>query len=158
MADGLTGRIVGGDKLAKKLLKTPVDVDAALEKVFQDVAGDIRDEAKSRVPVGTGRLRDSITVKKRKKKNSVFRSVQTGTRRRLKIDPKEDNYYPAAVEYGSVPHNIPITYTDSQGRSQQRIIKHPGNKPRPFLRPALESNRAKFDQAVITALNKLIRK
>lgn len=110
--------------------------DAALTKVFQSlerkVAGKvlrpslrlaakrIRDAARANAAPGlTGATSEHIKVKGASKKGKLAVHVVTGSREDMGIPASAEYYYPAAVELGT-----------EQMEAQ------------PFLRPALDSNRA----------------
>jgi len=64
-------------------------------------------------------------------------------------------YYAPFVEYGTVPHSI--TAKDRKGLSVGGLffqaVQHPGAKPYPFLRPALDSQA----QAAVIAVGEAIK-
>ncbi|MGJ5895149.1 HK97 gp10 family phage protein [Streptomyces niveiscabiei] len=91
---------------------------------------DVQNEARRRAPVDTGRLRSSIVSRAESSGRSVGYVVGTNVN------------YAAAVEYGTAPHVI-------KPRNKKALfwpgaahpvaqVNHPGTRPQPFLRPAIE--------------------
>lgn len=58
-------------------------------------------DAKTNVPVLTGRLRDTLRIKSFSRKTSVGVKIETGTREDLGIAPDDPYFYPAVLEFGS---------------------------------------------------------
>lgn len=71
-----------------------------------------------------GALRDSIRVSTRSRSGKVTASVKAGG---MKTKGGADVYYANWVEYGTRPH-----MNGARGH-------HPGARPRPFMRPALDT-------------------
>lgn len=96
-------------------------------------------EAKARVPVESGELRDGLKIKTSGRGSRVVASVRaTGPHAFLA------NFF----EYGTSPHLIPGPLAIGQGFVQG--VEHPGISARPFLRPAMD---AKTREAVVAAGN-----
>ena len=112
------------EKIAKKRVGT---------KVIRRAAAPIRADAKTRVPVKTGDLKRSIRT-----------YVKVG---RFSISGKVESRLPYAhlVELGTKPH---YQTRKLKHEKKKRAVKHPGAKPKPFLRPAFDS---KKDEAVVNA-------
>jgi HK97 gp10 family phage protein len=102
------------------------DVKRAVERTRIDV----QNEARRRAPVDTGRLRSSIVSRAENSGRSIGYVVGTNVN------------YAAAVEYGTAPHVI-------KPRDKKALfwpgaahpvaqVNHPGTRPQPFLRPAIE--------------------
>ena len=89
------------------------------KRILKEGAEDIAETARSKVPVDSGRLRDSIKVYEYEASGQVGYRVRAEAR--SDPTPRRSNGWPYAhfVEYGSV-HNLP---------------------PRPFLIPAFEEHR-----------------
>ncbi|MFE0329070.1 HK97 gp10 family phage protein [Streptomyces sp. NPDC058960] len=102
------------------------DVARAVERTRIDV----QNEARRRAPVDTGRLRSSIV------------SHTEGGGRSLGYVVGTNVNYAAAVEYGTAPHVIKPKYKRAlywPGAAHPVAqVNHPGTRPRPFLRPAIE--------------------
>lgn len=111
----------------------------------------IEAQAKARAPVGqpssenkrlyggyAGALRDSIRVTTRIKGGRVTASIKAGGKN---SKTKADVYYAHMVEFGTSAHNIAahiggwLSFMNIFVKS----VNHPGAKPHPFMRPALDS-------------------
>lgn len=122
--------VKGIDKLAKKL--TPKDLKEALT----DSCLLVENTAKENCPVASGQLRNSITSKVYDDTGEVGTNVE----------------YAPYVEYGTGVFNpgrlTPWHYQDAKGNWHTTT----GQKPQPFLIPALDSNRDKiisiFDEKI----------
>lgn len=131
------------------LLQTlPVKIERnILRTAMRRGANVIRDQAKLNVPISppsdrnrkkyggyAGALRDSIkTSNPRSNKGRVTVYVRAGG---TKTKKGADVYYAKWVEYGTKPHD--------NGRRGM----HPGARPRPFLRPAADTEQARAVIAV----------
>ncbi len=95
-------------------------VRAALKKQAQSVAVG----AAMKTPVDTGRLRESIAVAAATGlgRGQFGVTVRTGTRKELKIDTKDDYYYPAAVEFGQNVHGSARNPSAARRRARNRKI------------------------------------
>lgn len=102
------------------------DVKRAVERTRIDV----QNEARRRAPVDTGRLRSSIVSRAEGSGRSVGYVIGTNVN------------YAAAVEYGTAPHVIKPKYKRAlywPGAAHPVAqVNHPGTRPQPFLRPAIE--------------------
>ena len=120
------------DDLARELETSMVDTVVTIEKY-----------AKHRCPVDTGKLRASIAGEVK-----GFEEGSVGT----------NTEYAMAVEYGSRPHDIKpnekkaLAFEKGGEKIVVKRVKHPGNKPQPFLEPAFmvggKIAQKNFDQAV----------
>jgi HK97 gp10 family phage protein len=91
---------------------------------------DVQNKAREHCPVDTGRLRSSI----------VHRIDGSG--RVTGITVGTNVSYAADVEYGTAPHvilpkNKKALYWPGAAHPVSRV-NHPGTRPRPFMRPALD--------------------
>lgn len=94
----------------------------------------IQKAAKSKSPRLSGKNRKFIKIKSIKRtRKSIGLMIQTGTRQQLGIPLDEHGYYPMVLEYGS--KNV---------------------RRQPFMKPALEQNRAKAIKAIGKELEKRI--
>lgn len=99
---GLDLRLLGDKQLQRKLLKLERSAQGkAMKAAAKSAMEPVRDLAKQRVPVDTGRLQKSIRVGIARMKNKVGAVVSTGTRKQLKIKQDAKGYYPAVIEYGT---------------------------------------------------------
>lgn len=121
----------------------------------------LREDAKSRVPVAAankrnaklyggymGALRASIRSGTRiKRDGTVVGYVRAGGKRN-----GADTYYAKWVEYGTRPHEIgePGQVLFINGNRVFAPVMHPGAKPKPYMRPALD---AKHGEAVVAVGN-----
>lgn len=91
---------------------------------------DVQNEARRRAPVDTGRLRSSIVSRAEGGGRNVGYVIGTNVN------------YAAAVEYGTAPHVIKPKYKQAlywPGAAHPVAqVNHPGTRPQPFLRPAIE--------------------
>lgn len=114
--------VLGVDRLAKKL--KPADLKEALNESCLLV----ENTAKENCPVASGQLRNSITSNVSGEKGEVGTNVE----------------YAPYVEYGTGVFNhgrtTPWRYQDASGEWHTTT----GQKPQPFLVPALDSNRDKI--------------
>lgn len=109
-----------------------------------------------RVPIGTpsgegirlyghyrGALRDSIKISTRSKRGIVTAKVTAGG----KTKGGADVFYAHFLEFGTAAHQIRGARGGflSFGGGRYRSVMHPGTKPQPFMRPALD---AKAEAAV----------
>ena len=127
--DGLEDIIEKFDKL--------VDVDV-LKKNMQDACTEVVNEAKDNAPKDTGALRRSIQSKVESSNNEVVGIV---------FSPLE---YAPYVEFGTGlfaekggRKDVPWAYKDDKSGE---LIFTKGQKPQPYLRPALHSNREKITE------------
>jgi HK97 gp10 family phage protein len=167
--------IIGGKQLFDFLQQLPVKVERnVMRSALRAGAAVIRDEARNNVPVLLGALRKSIRVTTGSKNGRVWASVKAGN---------SVAYYWRWVEFGTKPHLIkvqndekPINYrlTAKRGvltrvsmstinRNSLMIghnfigptVDHPGAKPHPFMRPALD---AKGNAAVEAVRDKIVER
>ena len=114
--------VLGVDRLAKKL--KPADLKDALNESCLLV----ENTAKENCPVDSGQLRNSITSNVSGETGEVGTNVEYGV----------------YVEYGTGVFNpgttTPSSYQDASGEWHTTT----GQKPQPFLVPALDSNRDKI--------------
>ena len=110
------------------------EVGSAIEQFFQDKLGpDIAADARRYCPVDTGALKDSI---EHHLENGDLIVSATGS---------DERSYAYFVEMGARPHVIlpkqkKALYWDGAPHPVRKV-NHPGNKPEPFLRPALFQQR-----------------
>lgn len=121
----------------------------ALAKALRASGRVIRDIARERVPVKSGRLRKSIRVTVVRRGNRVIARVVAG--RHVK---KDDPFYAWMVEGGTEGHEIRPKNRKSlfiAGLFREQI-QHPGAKARPYLGPALEAGALAAVEAMRDAL------
>lgn len=115
-------------QLADALRQSAQNSEVTTHEVLVSSANYIKSDMESRVPVRTGRLKQSIAIK-----------VETD---RVIIGPNTD--YAWYVEHGTGPHVIEakkgkaLAWRGSNGMVYAKRVNHPGTKPNPFVRPAFE--------------------
>lgn len=117
-------------KLAEALRKNARDSEATTQRVLIESANFLLTEMEVRVPVDTGELRESLSVR-----------VEGD---RVLVGPTAG--HAAYVEFGTAPHEIRPKKADgvlrwSQGGNTYyaKVVRHPGTKAQPFVRPAFEA-------------------
>jgi len=140
------GVIITGDEALDKLLKgLPLKVQKKLStQATRKAAKEIvLPDAKSRVPVDTGDLEESLVV--RSIKRSRFRiGHQVQTKDGFN---QGDQFYGAFIEFGTKPR------VHKSGKSVGRIDP---SKNFAYLRPAVYDNEARIKGLYVTAMNELI--
>jgi HK97 gp10 family phage protein len=136
------------NNLAKERSVTLMGVKAA-GKIVQRAA-------KSGAPRVSGALKTSIGMKAKKgRKGSTGSFAVIGARKqtvkmvkrpgRHKLQKAVPAFYAHLVEKGTRPHSI--------GKA-----RHPGTKPQPFLKPALDSTQAEASAAALQAMGEEVQK
>lgn len=97
------------------------------KRIYRKAAKPILEKAKSLVPVKSGKLRDTLTIKTFRKSQDVFVGLK-GNKRKEGFP-----FYAAMVEFGT-------RYAE----------------PRPYMRPALDATRAEAKQIIIDETRKQI--
>lgn len=139
--------IIGGRELDAFLQLLPAKVEKNIMRAaLRAGANEFKAEAKVNVPVDDGDLKRSIRVTTRTKSGTVYASVKAGGK-------KAPHWH--FVEFGTKPHKIAPKGAGGLliGGHVVGAVNHPGAKPKPFFRPALDS---KSGQA-ITAVGAKIR-
>lgn len=140
MADETT--IVGGRQLAEMLRTLPVKIEKnIMRSALRAGANEIRKEARERVPVDSGQLYRSIKVSTGSKRGRITAKLKAGGR----LAP-----HAHLVEYGTRPHKIVARNGSglTVGGSVVREVDHPGARPQPFMRPALDAKSGEAIAAV----------
>lgn len=134
------------EQLEQVAEQAEASADLAPDAFDEDVQVSARSamaRAKRNVPVDTGRLRDSIEVRRRGPMNYAIGS---------------DVAYAAYVEKGTAPHVItgdPLHfYADGEEVFATRV-EHPGTPAQPYLRPALRETRSELVRRMGRTLNDL---
>lgn len=151
--------VKGFPELDRFLQELPVKMEKnVLRGAMRAGANVIRLAARAMAPVGPpssytqrygayeGALRDSIRVTTRARGGEVKASVVAGGETRRGADV----FYAHWVEYGTRPHTIRARTARGLffGGSYVASVEHPGARPRPFMRPALDSQ---AEAAVVAA-------
>ena len=134
-------------KLANALRQSGQQADATSMDVLVNSANYMKGEMEARVPVRTGRLRQSIQIRVRGDK--------------VYIGPETE--YDAFIEFGTRPHEIRAKKGKAlafKSGGQTVIVKkvnHPGTKAQPYVRPAFEAWRSRLGEDVAKASVKVIK-
>src|SRR3990167_6915767 len=139
-------KIKNADILDKLLSELPDDVSQKIgEKALREGAKIILEEAQNLVPEGrTGKLADSLAIKKIKMTNPAMRVYARRTK-------GLGGWHANLVEFGTKPHKIRNV---SLGGKFFKVIEHPGTPPRPFMRPAFIGKQAETLKTIGDALFK----
>lgn len=137
-------KVTGLAELQKFLDEFPAKMEAnVMRGALRAGAKPIKEAVLANIPVGPtnernkrvykgyeGALRDSVRISGRinNKKGQVSVSVKAGGKVRK---TGADVFYAHMVEFGTRPHSLA-----KDGKGQ---INHPGTLPRPFMRPAIDS-------------------
>lgn len=125
--------IAGGRELDAFLQSLPVKVERnILRAAMRAGANEFKKAAKQGVPVDDGDLQRSIRVTTRTKGGTVYASLKAGGK-------KAPHWH--WVEFGTAAHKIKAKRDRalSFGGVTVTEVKHPGAKPKPFMRPAFDS-------------------
>lgn len=167
-------RVKGLRELNSFLQQLPAKLEAsvlrgALREGAKVVEEQVKANLQSNGSVDTGRLRDSIRVSARLKAGRVVAAVKAGGRSGKKkvlktksgrfVAGYEEAYYAMWVEYGTAAHKIlprkPGGFLAIGNGVFVRGVEHPGARPKPFMRPALER---KAQEAVVAAAEYMKRR
>jgi HK97 gp10 family phage protein len=125
-------------KIADALRQSGRQSEANSMEVLVNSANYMKAEMEMRVPVRTGRLRQSIQI--RIEGNKVI------------IGPETE--YDAYVEFGTAPHEIrpknkkALAFKSGGNTIIVKKVNHPGTKAQPYVRPAFEAWRARLGEDV----------
>lgn len=132
----MAGELLNADSLKEKLNQLS-EID--LNKALNNACLLVENEAKQRCPVGTGDLRNSITHEVEGNEGVVGTNVS----------------YAPYVEYGTGifssqgnGRQTPWSYQDAKGEWHTTV----GQKPQPFLNPALDANRDAIKDVLFDAI------
>ena len=110
MARTSFAKIVGDRKLLKKFQQLDKRTGtAAIRTVTKKAMEPVLQLAKQRAPIRSGRLQKSLKIvafRGGRRSRHAGASVQTGTRKQLRIEADNEYYYPAALEYGAPSRGI----------------------------------------------------
>lgn len=111
----------------------------------------IAEEAKQNVSVKSGDLRDSIRVGTKAKRGQVTATVKAGNKKA---------YYTRFIEFGTAAHEIKPKDAKSLFFAGMfgDLIAHPGNRAKPFMRPALDSKSNEAIEEVGKMISKRLTK
>ena len=142
-------RVKGLADLNKFLQQLPAKVEqSVLRGALRAGANVVMAEAKANVPVDSGQLRDGVKVSTNSRRGRVTAKVKA-TGKHAHIAPW--------LEYGTAAHKI----TAKKGKGLffgglfVKGVQHPGARPKPFLRPALDG---RAQDAVVAAAQYMKRR
>jgi HK97 gp10 family phage protein len=147
-------KIIGADRLKKKLAKMPAVARQEIDKALRESAGEIAAMAKAFAPRKSGDLQNSIgfTVGEYKPENANVRGVAAGGRHDLSVtihagDAKA--FYAAWVEFGTASHENGGMFEGSD---------HPGASAQPYFMPAYRFGRKRAKSRISRAVTRAAKK
>lgn len=135
-------------KLRDQLFRARRGIRGAVMSEMDKAAETVKDKMRELAPVDSGNLRDSIAVVK-----------QGGDR--WSIGPVNVPYA-AAQEYGAKPHIIiaspgkVLAFQVGGSTRFAKSVKHPGNKPQPYIRPAADWAREQLSEQIQVIGNSML--
>lgn len=142
-------QVKGLKELDKFLQQLPAKVEKnILRSALRAGANVVKEEAKARVPVDSGLLRDGLKVSTRSRRGKVTATVKT---------TGKHGFIAGWLEFGTAAHKIVgkaggmLSFLGKFAKG----VEHPGTRPRPFMRPALD---AAAQKAVIAAGEQIRRR
>ena len=141
--------IKGGAELNKFLQQLPAKIEqSVLRGALRAGANVVMAEAKANVPVASGQLRDGLKVSTSSRRGRVTAKVKA-TGKHAHIAPW--------LEYGTAAHKIVAKSKKGLffGGLFVKGVQHPGARPKPFLRPALDG---RAQDAVVAAAQYMKRR
>lgn len=148
-------RIVGLDRLEKKLKALPAAAEAEIRQAMEVAAAEVVRMARSLVPVDSGALRGSIgwtwgeAPRGSIKLGSVKGARRSGALTITIFAGNDEAFYARWVEFGTAPH--------AQGGMFEGTM-HPGTRAQPFFFPAYRASRKGMKQKVRAAARRAARK
>ena len=144
--------VKGLAELQKFLDQLPAKLEAnVMRSALRAGANIVKAQARQNVPVKTGKLRDGLKVSTSSRRGRVTAKVKA-TGKHAHIAPW--------LEYGTAAHKI----TAKKGKGLffgglfVKGVQHPGFRPKPFMRPALDSKAQEATIAVGEAIKKRLAK
>jgi HK97 gp10 family phage protein len=143
-------KIEGLERLAEGLKKAPVETLNQISIAVQKSAMTIQSNALKEAPVnkqpGGGNLRQNI---------------RTSQISKTKAEIVSKAPYSGFVEYGTAPHlikvkNKQVLANRRMGQVFGKIVHHPGTRPNPYMKRALEKSQAKIAEFFRTAMANII--
>jgi HK97 gp10 family phage protein len=125
--------IIGGQQLDELLQTLPGKMQRNINRsALRAGAAALLPEVVQRIPVASGDLRASARITTRARGATVSASVKVGN---------QVAWYAHLVEYGTRPHVIKPR--EAKGAMQfggvtTKSVQHPGTRPQPFMRPAID--------------------
>lgn len=144
--------IRGGRELAEFLRALPAKLEKnVMRSGLRAGANVFKVEIKQNVPVNEGLLRRSVKVKTKTKGGKITATVKIGGR----LAP-----HAQLVEFGTKPHKITPKNAGALRFNGATVaeVDHPGAKPHPFARPAMDSKPQQAVAAVAAQIRKRLTK
>lgn len=145
--------IVGGAQLDDLLQTLPAKLQKNINRsALRAGAAVLLPEVQQRIPVDSGQLRASARITTRARGATVSASVKVGN---------FVAWYAHLVEYGTQAH---IERPRETGGAMQfggvttREVNHPGTRPQPFMRPAIDQRFPEVVQAVTNKIRERLTK
>lgn len=152
----MSAKIIGLDRLNRKLKAFPKAVEAEISAAMEQSANEIVALAKSLAPVDSGDLQMSIgwTWGDAPKGAMVLGRVKSsgkgsGNLHITVFAGGGDAYYARMIEFGTAPHLNGGRFAGS---------KHPGTAAQPFFYPAYRATRKRAKGRVTRAVNKAAKR
>ena len=133
--------VVGLKELEAIFATLPVKLsNNILRGALREACKPVAEDARRRVPVRTGRLRDSIRITAGIRNGIPKAKVIAGGKGTKKV---KGAWYAHMVEGGTTAHVI-VAGRDTRtlwinGNPVGKAVKHPGARKQPFMRPAIDS-------------------
>lgn len=143
--------VTGGAQLDALLRTLPEKVQKNITRSALNAGAKVfLQEVKQNVPRRSGDLLKTVRISSRNTPDGPAVSVKAGGKVK-----GVDAWYARLVEYGTKPHKIAANKKGGSlhfGSATVKSVDHPGIRPRPFMRPAVD---AKFPEAVKAITNKI---
>jgi HK97 gp10 family phage protein len=139
-------KMTGVDELKKKLRELPRKMRGKIvRRAVNGGALIVLQSARRHVPVRTRTTKKSLGRKGKTGKKGYY--VVIGPRFGHKVVSATGRTYDPAkmahlIEGGTRPHKIVVRSRFGKPLDKPQVIHHPGSRAQPFIRPALEDNRA----------------
>jgi HK97 gp10 family phage protein len=158
----MTVQLKGADELRKALRELAPKIQAnVIRGGLRAGAKVIMKSAQEKVPTHLGILKSTISIGTSLRDGVAKATVRAGSRvkgggRKGAVGAERGAFYYAMVEFGTKPHEI----LPKNGKSlffagfNGSIVHHPGAKPKPFMRPAMDENIGAAMAAVGVYINK----
>lgn len=139
--------------LHRALQQLPAKIEAnVLTGGLRAGANVIAQDAIRRIPEGTGQLKQTVRLSTMRRNGKVTVAVKAGSRTKVSKKGKISlgAYYAHFVEYGTAPHEIKPKNRKSLVIAGifRELVKHPGARAKPFMRPAFDSQKQAAIEAV----------
>lgn len=134
------------EKLISNIKNIQDKIDLAILRIVNETTLQVEKDAKGSMKGGAGGKRHSAPGEPpyvqsgnlRRNVTSELANLIKGVEIKGKVGVRSMVGYGVAMEFGAPPHSI------SRAFGREGSVRHPGNLPRPFLRPALAKNMIKF--------------